>query len=91
MSLNPIIEIEIEDGENEIETEYAAGITYKFNKLLNFGFEIKGSTNGHYFGPVISHGLHDIWFSLGSAIALGTIEENKPEMELRMIIGVGIK
>ena len=90
-SFNPVLEVEYEHEEREIETEYAAGITYKFNKLFNAGFELKGSTNGHYWGPVISHGLHDIWFSLGSAFALGTIKENKPEMEIRMIIGVGIK
>ena len=90
-SFNPVLEVEYEDEDREMETEYAAGITYKFNKLFNAGFELKGGTNGHYWGPVISHGLHDIWFSLGSAFALGTIKENKPEMEIRMIIGVGIK
>ena len=90
-AFNPVLEIEIEDGENEIETEYTAGLTYKLNKLLHAGIELKGSSNGHYWGPVISHGLHDVWFSLGSAFVLGTIKENKPEMEIRMIIGVGIK
>ena len=59
--------------------------------LFNAGVEFKGSSNGHYFGPVISHGFHDIWFSLGSAIALGDIKDDKPEMEIRMIMGVGLK
>ena len=91
VSFNPVLEIEIEDGENEMETEYAAGLTYKINKLINAGIEIKGSEKGHYWGPTISHGDHDIWFSLGSAFALGTIKEGKPEMEIRMIMGVGLK
>ena len=90
-SFNPILEIEIEDDEKEIETEYAAGLMYKVNKLFNAGIEIKGSENGHYWGPTISHGVHDIWFSLGSAFAVGTVKEGKPKMEIRMIIGVGIK
>ena len=87
-SFNPVLEIEIEDDENEIETEYAAGLTYKLNKLFHAGIEFKGSEYGHYWGPTISHGTHDIWFSLGSAFAQGTVKEGKPEMEIRMIIGV---
>ena len=91
VSLNPVIEIEIEDDEREIETEYAAGFMYKFNKLFNAGIELKGGEKGHYWGPTISHGIDDIWFSLGSAFPMGTIKEVKPEIEIRMIIGVGIK
>ena len=88
-SFNPVLEIEIED--DEIEIEYAMGLSYKINKLLNAGIELKGSEYGHYWGPTISHGTHDIWFSLGSAFALGTIKEGNAEMEIRMIIGVGIR
>ena len=91
VSFNPVLEIEIEDDESEIETEYAMGLTYKINKILNAGIEFKGSEYGHYWGPTISHGTHDIWFSLGSAFALGAVKEGKAEMEIRMIIGVGIK
>ena len=90
-SFNPVLEIEIEDDESEIETEYALGLTYKLNKLLHAGIELKGSEYGHYWGPTISHGTHDIWFSLGAAFALGTVKEGKAEMEIRMIMGVGIK
>ena len=88
VSFNPVLEIEIEDDESEIETEYALGLTYKLNKLFHTGIEFKGSEYGHYWGPTISHGSHDIWFSLGSAFELGTVKEGKPEMEIRMIIGV---
>ena len=59
--------------------------------MLNIGIEFKGNEYGHYFGSTISHGVHDIWFSLGSAFSMGTINDEKPEMEIRMIIGVGIK
>ena len=90
-SLNPVLEIEIENDEREVETEYAAGITYKFNKLVHAGIEFKGSENGHYWGPTISHGLNSHWFSLGSAIAIGQVKEGKPEIEIRMIMGVGLK
>ncbi len=82
------MEIEIEDDESEIEPEYALGLTYKLNKILNAGIEFKGSEYGHYWGPTISHGTHDIWFSLGSAFALSEVKEGKAEMEIRMIIGV---
>ena len=88
VSFNPVLEIEIEDDEIEIETEYAMGLSYKINKLFHAGIELKGSEYGHYWGPTISHGTHDIWFSLGSAFALGTVKEGKAEMEIRMIIGV---
>ena len=69
----------------------SVAMLYKLNKLFNAGIEIKGSENGHYWGPTISHGIHDIWFSLGSAFALGTIKEGKAEMEIRIIMGVGLK
>ena len=39
-SFNPILEI-------KIEVEYAAGITYKLNKLFYTGKECKGSEKGH--------------------------------------------
>ena len=90
-SFNPVLEIEIDDDENEIEIEYAAGLTYKLNKIFNAGIEFKGSEYGHYWGPTISHGTHNIWFSLGSAFAMGTVKKEKPEMEIRMIMGVGLK
>ena len=91
VAFNPVLEIEIENGENEIETEYTTGFTYKLNKLFYAGIEFKGSENGHYWGPTISHGAHDIWFSLGSAFAMGAVKGDKPEMEIRMIMGVGLK
>ena len=83
--------IEIKEVNNEIELKYAGGLIFKLNRLLYAGIEIKGSENGHYWGPTISHGTPDIWFSLGSAFSMGTVKEDKPKMEIRMIIGVGLK
>ena len=88
-SFNPVLEIE--SGENEIETKYTAGLTYKLNKILHAGIEFRGSENGHYWGPTIAHGTHDIWFSMGPSFKLGNIKANKPEMEIRMIMGVSLK
>lgn len=90
-SFNPVLEIKIADDEREIEIEYAVGLTYKLNKLFYSGLELKGGENAHYWGPTISHGTHDIWFSLGSAFAIGTVKEGKPKMEIRIIMGVGLK
>ena len=42
-SLNPVLEIEIENSQQEIEMEYAARLTYKLNKLFYAGIEVKGS------------------------------------------------
>ena len=90
-SFNPVIEVEIKDDEKEMEIEYATGLTYKLNKFFHAGIEFKGSEYAHYWGPTISHGTHDTWFSLGSAFALGTVKKGKSEIEIRMIMGVSLK
>ena len=54
ISLNPVIEYE-GDGW-ELEIKYNAGISYKVESLLTLGLEARGGRNGHYIGPVISHG-----------------------------------
>ena len=87
-AINPVFEIEYEDGEQEHEFKYNAGSCYKINKLLSIGLEIKGGKNGHYLGPVISHGKDAFWVALGSAFAITEIINNKPEIMLRMILGI---
>ena len=87
-AINPVFEIEYEDGEQEHEFKYNAGSCYKINKLLSIGLEIKGGKNGHYLGPVISHGKDTFWVALGSAFAITEIINNKPEIMLRMILGI---
>ena len=87
-AINPVFEIEYEDGEKEYELKYNAGSCYRINELLRIGLEIKGGKNGHYLGPVISHGKDTFWVALGSAFSLTKIINNKPEFMLRMILGI---
>lgn len=87
-ALNPTVEFEFEGGENEAELGYAMGVSYR-RRLIRFGLEAKGDESGHYLGPVISHGGHT-WVALGSAFNLGSVDEGKPEFELRMLLGIGL-
>ena len=87
-AINPVFEIEYEDGEKEYELKYNAGSCYRINELLRIGLEIKGGKNGHYLGPVISHGKDTFWVALGSAFSFTKIINNKPEFMLRMILGI---
>jgi len=86
IALNPIAEFEF-GADHEVELEYAAGVSYGVSRLLRFGVEAKGSENGHYIGPVISHGGR-YWVALGSAMNVGSVEAGKPELELRLVLGV---
>lgn len=85
IALNPIVEFEF-GHESEVETEYAMGVNYAFSKLLRIGLEAKGSENGHYVGPVISHGGR-YWVALGSAFKVSSISEGKPEAQVRLLLG----
>ena len=90
IAINPVLEYEYENNEWESELKYNAGINYKLSCLLNIGLEAKGSDDGHYIGPVISHGTSKVWIALGSAIAITNIKNNKPEIMLRMILGINL-
>lgn len=90
ISLNPVIEYEYEDDDWETEIKYNAGISYKVGWLLTLGLEAKGGRNGHYIGPVISHGTGKAWVAFGSAIAVTDIKNNKPQLMLRMIMGINL-
>jgi len=90
LSLNPYFELEFKDEETEFVPKYAIGATYKFGKLFNFGFESKGDKNGYYFGPTLSHGTENLWVALGSLYGISKIEEGKPEIQIRMILGIHI-
>ena len=89
IALNPILEVEFGD-ENKIEPEYALGMNYRINNLFSLGIEAKGSADGHYVGPVIAHGKGRFWVSLGSAFNVGSVEEGKPEFQMRMLLGIGL-
>lgn len=90
ISINPVLEYEYENNEWESELKYNAGISYKLGGLLKIGIEARGSDKGHYIGPVISHGTGKAWVTLGSAIAVTDIKNNKPEMMIRMILGINL-
>jgi hypothetical protein len=90
IAINPVLEYEYEHSEWESEVKYNVGLSYRFNKLLNVGLEARGSENGHYLGPVISHGTGKAWFALGSAIAVTDIKHDKPEAMVRMILGISL-
>lgn len=86
--MNLIFEFERED-EWEFEPGYAAGASYEITKLLRVGLKAKGSEDGHYIGPVISHGRENLWIALGWALGVGNVKEGEPESEIRMIVGIG--
>lgn len=88
LSINPYFEYEFDDEESEFVPKYAIGATYKLGKLFNFGIESKGDKNGNYIGPTIAHGTENIWIALGSLHGIGKIEEGKPEVQIRMILGL---
>jgi hypothetical protein len=88
-ALNPILELEKKDTEWEAEPEYALALSYGSpTDVLRLGLEFKGGENGHYAGPVISHGSENTWVAFGSAVKLTHIDQGRPEFELRLLIGV---
>lgn len=89
-ALNPTLEFEREGEGWETKPEYSAGVSYGSGYLYRLGIEVKGSENGHYIGPVISHGKEDLWVTLGSAIAVGSVDTGKAEFELRLLLGVSV-
>ena len=79
-----------EQSVQKFEPEYALGMNYRINNLFSLGIEAKGSADGHYVGPVIAHGKGRFWVSLGSAFNVGSVEEGKPEFQMRMLLGIGL-
>lgn len=90
VAINPVLEYEYEDDGWDSEIKYNTGISYKVGCLLTLGLEVKGSKNGHYIGPTISHGTGKAWVAVGSAFAITEIENNKPKLMLRMILGINL-
>lgn len=89
VAINPKIEWE-KKNKAEYLWGYAAALGYKVSPMFGFGLEFTGSESGHYFGPTISHGGHNLWMALGSGFALGSVDADKPEMQIRLLIGIGI-
>jgi hypothetical protein len=90
LAANPGVELEGEEGSWELEPEYAIGLTYRKGRLLRLGVEAKGSSAGHYVGPVIAHGTEKFWVTLGSAVGIAQVEAGAPELQLRALVGVGL-
>lgn len=89
VSFNPILEFEYKD-KWEVLPAYSLGTSYRIGRLFRAGLEFKGSENGHYIGPVISHGNEYLFVVLGSAFKISNIKEKKPEFQLRMLLGVAL-
>ena len=89
-AVNPQIEIEREDGETALAWAYAGGINYDWNPIFRTGLELKGSANGHYAGPVVSHGKEELWVALGVLRAITDVTAGKPKVMIRVIVGVGL-
>lgn len=90
ISLNPYFEAEFADEETVFIPKYAVGATYKVGKFFNLGIESKADKYGNYVGPTLSHGTEKLWVAIGSLHPLGKIEEGKPEIQIRMILGIHI-
>ena len=90
MAVNPVWEMEIQNNRSNVEWKYNAGISYRISYLVGLGIEFKGSENGHYWGPVISHGGDGLYVALGSGFAYTDVKDGKPEVMMRMILGVGL-
>lgn len=89
VAFNPTLEFKFGD-ENKIEPKYALGVSYRINDLFRLGIEAKGGEDGHYVGPVISHGKGRFWATLGSAFNVGSVETGEPEFQMRMLFGIGL-
>jgi hypothetical protein len=100
LALNPYFEYEQEKIKDNLGAEtggkewefvpkYALGLNYDIARLFSFGFEAKGSESGHYIGPALSHGEHDLWVSFGYLWGVD-VAEGKPEQMARLIFGIEI-
>ena len=88
VAFNPGFELEFEGDESATDFFLNAGFNFRVNELLKLGIEYQFKEYGQYLGPVISHGVGNLWVALGSAISISSIDESKPEFMLRMILGV---
>jgi hypothetical protein len=88
VAFNPGFETEFENNESTTEYFLNAGLSYKVSELFTLGIEYQYKEYGQYFGPVIAHGAGGLWVALGSAIAVSSIDEGKPEVMMRMILGI---
>ena len=91
VALNPVWELALENDDQELEWEYAAGVNYRISSLLQFGIETFGNADKQYWGPVIAHGVGDLWVALGSGFALTPLPGDQPEFMMRLLMGVRVR
>ena len=91
LAVNGILELVPEAGEWEVEPAYAAGAAWQASELLSLGLEAKGGEEATSIGPVIGHGLGDLWVAFGSALRLDEGERGKKGLETRLILGVKVR
>ena len=89
LSLNPVLEIEKEGGEWEMEPEYALGASLELFPLLRGGLELKGSEAASYIGPTFSHGHEGLWVAFGSGFKISGKEE-KADFLMRILLGISV-
>ena len=87
-AINPVFEIEAEDGKTEIKWKYNAGLSIRLHSLLSLGLESRGNQHHQYIGPVISHGKEGLWIALGSAFAITNVSTGVNPFKIRMIMGI---
>lgn len=91
VALNPAWELARRGDDQELEWEYTAGVNYRVAPLLRLGIETFGNGDQQYWGPVIAHGVGDLWVALGSGFALTAIPQGRPEFMMRLLIGVRVR
>ena len=90
VAINPVFEIEHEDEWDSMVVKYRTALGYRLDRYNSIGVDLTGSETGHYIGPVISHGRHNLWMALGSGFKISKIDEGKPELQIRLLMGIGI-
>ncbi len=88
-SVNPQLEWEYEDTW-ESKWKFTSGVNYQYHNLMGVGLEFFADEYSQYAGPVISHGIGDIWVALGSAFQLHSSSDSAPEIQFRLIMGFGL-
>jgi len=86
LSYNQIAKRDLES-RGKTESEYAAGINYRFFPAFTLGIESKGnySKEKYYLGPTLSFGHGRIWAALGAAFGLNYAAD---DLQTRLIVGV---
>lgn len=88
LAINPVLEVEFEEDETEVEWEYTAAFGYRLHPLLTFSMETKGSEDSFYWGPTFSHGKEDLWFAVG--LLNKASDKTLSDRLIRLIIGIGL-